>query len=230
MNLTQLQRRQPVQNRAEKTRNKVMVAAVEVLSVQGIGAFSIRQVAKSAGISIGTIYEYYPSKQALLFWVVEQRFNRRLKVFDSILTKENMDKSLKHVIDCYLTALREADLYSRLDLEVRTAEDRDDGLRKHTARYKEELTKRYIKIWKHFGSKQKIGRLKLIANYSHELDLASMRLQLSEKKSSAIEIRFITQQLAHVLAGLALQPDGSWNQDFNVKEENNGRSRQCSGH
>ncbi len=199
-----LPKRQPTQHRAEKTRTRIVEATIRVLEEGGIDAFSIRQVASDAGVSVGSVYEYFPSRQALLFYVAEQRLGERLLIFDSILTAENLSRSLHELINLYLYALREAGMYSRLDLEIRVAEERDPQLAEYTARYKRELTDRYIHIWQHYGAPLAEKELNLIAQYAHQLDLASMKLQLAMPDEDQSSVRHITEQLVHVLVDLGL--------------------------
>ena len=204
-----LQRRQPQQLRAEKTKSRIVESAIAILETEGIKSFSIRQVAQAAKVSVGSVYEYFPSRQALLFWVAEQRLKERLVIFDAVLTELHLFASLHDLVDAYIHALRDADLYSRLDLEIRVAQEQDAQLSKYTEHYKEELTKRYIKVWRHYGSKLKKRQLILIANYAHEIDLVSMKLQLALSDSETISVRYITQQLVQVLGSIALQPSSS---------------------
>lgn len=40
--------------------------AIDVFAAQGYHAASLRQIAKASGVTLGTVYHYYPSKQDLL--------------------------------------------------------------------------------------------------------------------------------------------------------------------
>lgn len=182
-----------------------MSAAASVLTNGSFDSFSIRKVASHAGVSVGAIYEYFPSKQALLFWVVEARLKTRLASLDAVFAGQNLEsKSLHQVIDESIHALRMADLYSKLDLEIRAAEDGDPKLAEYTAQYKQELTKRYVDLWHHYGSSATDDYLEFIAEYAHRLDTLSMKLQLNSPDRER-EVRDINQQFIHLLADLAMQ-------------------------
>ena len=45
--------------------NKILQASIDILRKVGRDDFSMRQVAKKANISVGTIYNYYPNKESL---------------------------------------------------------------------------------------------------------------------------------------------------------------------
>ena len=59
-------RKKPVQPRAVETYAWILEAAAQILEAQGIGAFNTNLVAERAGVSIGSLYQYFPGKDALL--------------------------------------------------------------------------------------------------------------------------------------------------------------------
>jgi AcrR family transcriptional regulator len=52
-------------------RNAILDAAADVFARKGYAAARIIEVARAAGVGKGTIYEYFPSKEALFFAVFE---------------------------------------------------------------------------------------------------------------------------------------------------------------
>lgn len=64
-------RRRPVQARAQATVDYVLLAAARVFKREGFAATTNR-IAAAAGVSIGTLYEYFPNKQALLLALAER--------------------------------------------------------------------------------------------------------------------------------------------------------------
>jgi AcrR family transcriptional regulator len=61
-----LPRKQPRQARAQHTVDAIIEAAARILEEQGHGGFTTNAVAELAGVSIGTLYQYFPDKDALL--------------------------------------------------------------------------------------------------------------------------------------------------------------------
>ena len=49
-----------------RQRNLIADACFELLATEGFAAMSMRRLAKSAGVSTGTLYHYFPDKDAIL--------------------------------------------------------------------------------------------------------------------------------------------------------------------
>ncbi len=64
-------RKSPQQARSAATIEAIRQATIQVLLADGVGRLTTTRVAERAGVSVGTMYQYYPHKQALLFGIVE---------------------------------------------------------------------------------------------------------------------------------------------------------------
>lgn len=77
----------PTAARGEK-RPLILQAATEVFAEQGFVAATVAEIAQRAGIGKGTVYEYFSSKDELLFAVFEWMNERILKRFEALLAEE----------------------------------------------------------------------------------------------------------------------------------------------
>ncbi|MEU6992782.1 TetR/AcrR family transcriptional regulator [Streptomyces sp. NPDC046465] len=59
-------RKRPLQARAELTRQRILAAAAHVFADHGYAAGTTNRIAERARISIGSLYQYYPNKDAIL--------------------------------------------------------------------------------------------------------------------------------------------------------------------
>lgn len=66
-------RKTPRQARSTVTVEAIFDATIQVLLADGVGRLTTTRVAERAGVSVGTMYQYYPHKQALLFAIVERQ-------------------------------------------------------------------------------------------------------------------------------------------------------------
>ena len=65
-------RKSPRQGRSIATVDAIFEATIQVLLSDGLIRFNTTRVARRAGVSVGTLYQYFPNKQALLFAVLER--------------------------------------------------------------------------------------------------------------------------------------------------------------
>lgn len=59
-------RKRPVQSRSQATVDAILDGAARILVRDGYGAFTTNRVAAAAGVSVGSLYQYFPNKEALL--------------------------------------------------------------------------------------------------------------------------------------------------------------------
>lgn len=65
-------RAQPVQKRAQERRNLILGVTAELLEEVGQDDLTTILVAKRAGVSVGTLYHYFPNKYAIMYALAEQ--------------------------------------------------------------------------------------------------------------------------------------------------------------
>ncbi len=69
-------RRTPRQARSNATVDALIEAAARVLNEKGLGGFTTNLVAQRAGVSVGSLYEYFPDKGALVLAVARRQLAR----------------------------------------------------------------------------------------------------------------------------------------------------------
>jgi AcrR family transcriptional regulator len=69
-------RKSPTQVRSRATVDAIVAATARVLVRDGYDALSTNRVAKEAGVSVGSLYQYFPGKEALVAAVMEQYASR----------------------------------------------------------------------------------------------------------------------------------------------------------
>lgn len=73
---TQNPRKTPRQARSAATVDAIFEATIQVLLADGLPRLTTTRVAERAGVSVGTIYQYFPHKKALLYAVLGSRLER----------------------------------------------------------------------------------------------------------------------------------------------------------
>src|SRR5437870_12652127 len=73
-------RKLPKQERAKATVEAILAATAHILVREGFDAASTNRIADEAGVSVGSLYQYFPSKQAIVSALLERHVHRMLGV------------------------------------------------------------------------------------------------------------------------------------------------------
>ena len=60
-----------------ETRQKIIDAAMELIRTQGFDAVTMEQIADAADVAKGTLYNYFPAKEAILAAFIQGRFQEK---------------------------------------------------------------------------------------------------------------------------------------------------------
>ncbi|MDH6590315.1 AcrR family transcriptional regulator [Variovorax sp. TBS-050B] len=78
-------RRQPQQARSNDLVAAILEAAVQVLSREGAQRFTTTRVAERAGVSVGSVYQYFPNKASILFRLQSDEWRQTSEMLSGIL-------------------------------------------------------------------------------------------------------------------------------------------------
>ena len=132
-------RRLPRQRRARQTVEAVLDAVARVLKREGVKAVTTNRIAEVAGVSIGSVYQYFPNKRAI-FVALHQRHIEEIDRLVETKLVENASSSLEDLIRAMIEAMIDAHapdpaLYELMLTEVphRVEGTRDFAVRLHGA-------------------------------------------------------------------------------------------------
>lgn len=78
-------RKQPQQSRSTDLVAAILEAATQVLAKEGAQRFTTARVAEKAGVSVGSLYQYFPNKAAILFRLQSEEWRQTTDMLCSIL-------------------------------------------------------------------------------------------------------------------------------------------------
>lgn len=75
--------RKAKQKRSQDTIEVILDAAAHILTHDGYASFTTNQIAETAGVSIGSIYQYFPNKDLILSQLIDRHMHQINSVFES---------------------------------------------------------------------------------------------------------------------------------------------------
>ena len=96
------------QSAKEKTKAKILEEAVNLIIEKGFKSASMREMAKNAGVSNPTIYNYFPTKEKILYAYVEQKHKetamilQEIEDFNTYSLREQLQTLIETELELYL--------------------------------------------------------------------------------------------------------------------------------
>ncbi len=92
----------------EKNRRLIIQAAVDLMIEKGLKAATMREIAKNAGIGAATIYNYFPTKESILFAYYEDHLQlctekiKSIRGFNEFSLQEQLQTLIETSLDLFL--------------------------------------------------------------------------------------------------------------------------------
>ncbi|MCJ1962449.1 TetR/AcrR family transcriptional regulator [Novosphingobium mangrovi (ex Hu et al. 2023)] len=103
-------RKRPVQRRSGVTVDAILEATLQVLLREGMKRLTTTRVAARAGVSVGTMYQYFPNKQALVYALNARYLDTLAERIEATCTVQRgvpMAQMVDALIDTYWAAKTE---------------------------------------------------------------------------------------------------------------------------
>jgi AcrR family transcriptional regulator len=115
-------RKLPRQSRAKATVDAIVEATTQVLLVEGYDRFTTARAAEKAGVSIGSLYQYFPNKAALASAVIDRCCENFLIAFERALAagprRVTLAECIRAIVDVTLISHRLTPDLHRIVLEL----------------------------------------------------------------------------------------------------------------
>jgi AcrR family transcriptional regulator len=111
-------RKRPRQTRSADTVNVIVEAAAWILENEGFPGYNTNAIAARAGVSVGSIYQYFPNKDALTATLIERETHILLEDVEAAIKISDCRESLTSIIAaCVAHQTRRPTLARLLDIE-----------------------------------------------------------------------------------------------------------------
>lgn len=101
-------RKEPKQARSRFLVDAIVGAAGRVLPRLGLDELTTHQLAEAAGVSVGSLYQYFPSKEAIVGALIERRIEADVARFERVLeearglpAREVIERTVSDMVDLY---------------------------------------------------------------------------------------------------------------------------------
>ncbi len=111
-------RKQPRQARSTRLVEDVLQAAIQVLASEGAQRFTMARVAERAGVSVGSLYQYFPNKASVLFRLQHDEWRQTHDMLCAILqnTQKTPPERLRTAVHAFIRSeCDEAPMRTALD-------------------------------------------------------------------------------------------------------------------
>lgn len=113
-------RKAPVQRRSTQTVEAVLEAAAQILETQGFEGYTTNAVAERAGASIGSLYQYFPNRDALTVALIERETAQLLTDVESAALLEGSRECVRALVSASVAHQMRRPVLARLiDFEER---------------------------------------------------------------------------------------------------------------
>ena len=92
-------RKIPSQDRAVHTVDAILQAAIELLERSSFDEYNTNEIAIRAGASIGSVYQYFPGKDAITVALIERESHALVAEVESALARPDRSGALRAFID-----------------------------------------------------------------------------------------------------------------------------------
>lgn len=186
-------RRKPKQARSSQLVEDVLEAAVLVLSREGAKRFTTTRVADVAGVSVGSLYQYFPNKESILIRLQVEEWQTTAALLLDILEATDqapLDRVRATVAAFLRSECEEAALRTALAEEAPVFRESTDSIKSRRA-----VFRRFLAFWRkllpHATSRQRLRAIDLVMT-----TVVAVGNQVSEKPRSADEIEAWAEDLS----------------------------------
>jgi AcrR family transcriptional regulator len=98
-------RKKPRQARSQVTVSAILDATIRILDRESLDAATTTRIAEVAGVSVGSLYHYFPHRDAILDALQDREFDRALTHMQSVLSRENLETAPRKTVELVVRGL-----------------------------------------------------------------------------------------------------------------------------
>ena len=204
MNTQTSPRKAPRQSRSLATVKAILDATARILVERGFAAVTTNAVAERAGVSVGSLYQYFPNKEALVSALHSRHGEQMMAVIQRALTQA-MDATLDDALGGLIAAAVEA---HRVDADLHRMLERQVGnmdMLEHHDEYIGLMGERIVALLARHRDQITAPDLKLAAFMLMHSAHALIHAVVLERPKG-VSLKAATQEIVHMMKAYLMQP------------------------
>jgi AcrR family transcriptional regulator len=200
-------RKQPQQARSTEAVAAILDAAVQVLRKEGAQRFTTARVAERAGVSVGTLYQYFPNKASILFRLQSDEWRQTSDLLGGILEDDRIPPldRLRSLVHAFIRS--ECD-----EAEIRVALNDAAPLYRDAPEAKEarESGGRSVELFMQEALPEASNATRALAGELITTTLSAVGKDFSESPRSAAEIEAYAEAMADMFCAYLKALEKGW--------------------
>lgn len=110
-------RKEPNQERAVSTMEDILKATAHILEKEGFEKASTNKIAAKAGVSIGSLYQYFPTKDSIVALMMERFMKHEMQIFNQVLAEKkakNLEQTIRAIIEAMMESKRKNRRFTKI--------------------------------------------------------------------------------------------------------------------
>jgi AcrR family transcriptional regulator len=166
-------RRVPSQERAKVRVENILAATRELLLESGIGAVTTARVAERAGVPVGSVYQYFPNKKAILAALYEEYLSGVRAVVDEFAAQLPTSEPWFVFMDRLSVAIERAEFGQDIEGLLAASAHTFPELREHERRHADLILEGMVRILRGLGSRWPKPKLRRLVSYMYMVNSAT---------------------------------------------------------
>ena len=96
--------KKPKQARSQTTVEAILQAVTRIMDTEGIAGLNTNKIAERAGVSVGSLYQYFKNKESIFEAILLRMTEENLKSLETTLTHGSKDRTIRTVVELVVKA------------------------------------------------------------------------------------------------------------------------------
>ncbi|WP_343565128.1 TetR/AcrR family transcriptional regulator [Kiloniella sp. b19] len=163
------------QKRSQEKLDLILETTLKMLSSMPADKINTNEIARQAGVSIGTLYRFFPKKEVIYYELFRDWLQQTLRVFDSVADSFTGSERIEDCIEALLDKLSEDETINSVGhWKLRRSMVVSSELSALEESHQREIFSRLLKMQKQFGLEPAPDQALLQAHFINQISIACL--------------------------------------------------------